>query len=131
VWLSPGIRLDSTAPDPENKKTTKKKKKVQMMEEEAKVALCEFLVGWLTYDDIPRFWRLLLLQLIPSFWKEKKGVHNHIFFGHHDQRKEQVNRSLFGRKRDGIGSFIEGVVGLVGIALGDTTCLPGKLLLPG
>jgi hypothetical protein len=45
VWLSPGIRLDSTAPDPENKKTTKKKKKVQMMEEEAKVALCEFLVG--------------------------------------------------------------------------------------
>jgi hypothetical protein len=36
VWLSPGIRLHSKK---------KKKKKVQMMEEEAKVALCEFLVG--------------------------------------------------------------------------------------
>jgi hypothetical protein len=45
VWLSPGIRLDSTAPDLKKKKKKKKKKKVQMMEEEAKVALCEFLVG--------------------------------------------------------------------------------------
>jgi hypothetical protein len=32
VWLSLDIRLDSTAPDPKNKKTTKKRKKMMMAE---------------------------------------------------------------------------------------------------